>query len=46
MTFSFEALKSTKISFYEPVSTQNYLMDNGRKFVTLQYLVVSLLLHI
>ena len=45
MLFCFEALESTKISSYEPVSSQKYencestKMGTGRKFVTLQYVV-------
>ena len=38
--FVFEDLESTKISLYEPVSSQKYEMDTGRKFVTLQYFEV------
>ena len=34
-SFGFEALESTKISSYEPVSSRKY--ENGRKCVTLQY---------
>ena len=36
-SFCFEALKGTKNSSHEPVSSQKYEMGTGRKFVTLQY---------